>query len=241
MNTTRVLKEFGLTDKEATVYLALLHLGSATVQGIARKAGTYRTYTYEVLKSLKEQGLVSYAIQSGKQYFEVAEPEKLLNILKEKEQKIKAVLPELKTIYKSTIHKPKIELYEGKEGVKTILDDIIRTKKEILAYGSTHIQFEVLRFYFPNFIRRRVKSKIRTRVLTERSKESSILSRKDKQELRSMRFFPKGVSLPTVTNIYGNKVAILSLQKDIVGVIIEDPSIVKTQRMIFEMLWKNAD
>src|SRR3989344_3663074 len=131
------LKEFGLTDNEVKVYLACLKLGTALVQGIAKKANTYRTYTYEILKSLIEKGLVSYVIKNGKQYFEVAEPEKLLNILKEKETKINKILPDLKNIYKTSIEKPKVELYEGKEGLKTILDDIIRTKGEVLVYGST--------------------------------------------------------------------------------------------------------
>ncbi|MBW3021939.1 TrmB family transcriptional regulator, partial [Candidatus Woesearchaeota archaeon] len=92
------LREFGLTDKEIQVYLACLKLGSALVQDIAKAAGTYRTYTYEILKSLKEKGLVSYVIRSGKQYFEVAEPDKLLSILKEKEAKINNIMPQLKGI-----------------------------------------------------------------------------------------------------------------------------------------------
>ncbi|MBW2966740.1 hypothetical protein KY342_06575 [Candidatus Woesearchaeota archaeon] len=231
------LKEFGLTDKEIKVYLALLKLGTALVQDIAKKAGTYRTYTYEILKSLKEKGLVSYVIKSGKQYFEVAEPEKLLNILKEKEGKIGKIMPDLKKIYKSAVEKPKIEFYEGKEGLKTILDDLIRTRKEILVYCSTRKQLQLLRFYFPNFIRRRVKAKIRTKVITERSKEAIEIHKKDKEELREMKFLPKDMEFPTSTNIYGNKVAILSLEKDIVGIIIESESITNSQRMVFDLLW----
>lgn len=231
------LKDFGLTDKEIKVYLALLNLGTALVQDIAKKAGTYRTYTYEVLKSLKEKGIVSYVIRSGKQYFEVAQPEKLINILKEKENKIKSILPNLKDIYKSSPEKPNVEIYEGKQGLKTILDDMIRTKKEILVYGTTKRQLELLSFYFPNFIKRRVKSRIKTKVITERSKEALKISKAGKKELRTMRFLPKKIDLPTATNIYGNKVAILSLEKDIIGIIIENEAIAKTQRQVFELLW----
>jgi len=234
------LREFGLTDKEVRVYLASLKLGTALVQDIAKKAGTYRTYTYEILKSLKEKGLVSHAIKSGKQYFEVAEPEKLINILNEKKSKINKILPDLKNIYESIIEKPKIELYEGKEGLKTILDDLIKTKKEILVYSSTRKQQQLLQFYFPNYIKRRVKEKIKIKVLTEKSKETLELHKKDKQELREMRFLPKGFEFPTATNIYGNKVAILSLEKEPIGVIIEDEAIAKTQKMIFELMWKQA-
>lgn len=235
------LKEFGLTDKEIKVYLASLKLGTALVQDISNKAGTYRTYTYEVLKSLKEKGLVSYVIKSGKQYFEVAEPEKLLNILKEKETKINNILSNLKEIYKSSIKKPKVEFYEGEEGLKTILDDFIREKKEILVYCSTKKQLQLLEFYFPNYIKRRVKEKIKIKVITEKSKEALEIHKKDKQELREMKFLPKETEFQTSTNIYGDKVAILSLEKDIIGIIIQDLFIANTQRDVFNLLWKVAE
>lgn len=235
------LKEFGLTDKEIKVYLALLKLGSALVQDISKSAETYRTYTYEILKSLKEKGLASYVIKSGKQYFEVASPEKLINILREKESKIKIILPDLRNIYKSSIEKPKVELYGGKEGLKTILDDMLQLKKEILIYGSTNKQLKLLQFYFPNFINSRVKNKIKTKVITEKSKESLDIYKNNKKELREMKFFSKNVEFPTATNIYGNKVAVLSLEKDIVGIIIENEAIANTQREIFKLLWNIAE
>lgn len=231
------LREFGLTDKEAQVYLALLHTGTALVQDVARKAGTYRTYTYEILKSLKEKGLVSHVIKGGKQYFEPAPPDKLISILKERENKISRILPDLEKAYSTTIEKPKVEFYEGKEGLKTILDDLIRVKKDILVYGSTAGQLQLLQFYFPQYVKQRVKHKIRIRVITERSPQAMELHKQDKEELREMRFLPATMEFPTVTNIYGNKVAILSLDKDMVGVIIENKNIAETQRMIFQLLW----
>lgn len=235
------LKEFGLTDKEIKVYLACLKLGTALVQDIAKEAKTYRTYTYEILKSLKEKGLVSYIIKSGKQYFEVAKPEKLLNILKEKEQKIQKLMPQLEAVYKSVVEKPKIEVYEGKEGIKTIIDDLISIGKDILVYGSTKKQLSLLNFYFPNYIKRRVKASIKIKILTERSKETEEQKKRDKEELRETRFFPQGTDLPTAINIYDNKIAILSLEKEILGIIIESENIANTQRMIFNLLWKSAE
>jgi len=235
------LREFGLTDREVKVYLALIQLGTALVQDISRKAGTYRTYTYEILKSLMEKGLVSYFIKSSKQYFEVAEPEKLLNILKEKESKINDILPELKNLYKSTKEKPKIEFFIGKEGIKTVLDSLIKTNQEILVYGSTKKQISLLDFYFPNYIKRRIASKIKIKVLTEKSKETFHQKEKDEEELRETRFLPTGIEFPTATNIYGNKVAILSLEKEPIGLIIDNEEIAKTQKIIFELLWKIAE
>ena len=233
------LKDFGLSDKEIKVYLACLMFGSALVNDIAKKAGTYRTYTYEVLKSLIGKGLVSYVIKNGKQYFEASPPEKLIRILKEKEIKINKILPELKNIYKTSLEKPKVQLYEGKEGLKTILDDIINTKKEILVYGSTEKQTNVLQFYFPNYIKRRVKAGIKTRVITEKSTNTIAMLKNQTKELRQSKFIA-GLKFETVNYIYGNKVAILTLEKEVIGLVIENDSISNTQKQLFELLWRIA-
>ena len=55
-----------------------------------------------------------------------------------------------------------------------------------------------------------------------------------------MRFLPEGFEFPTATYVYGNKVAILSLEKEPVGIIIENEDIARTQGMVFELLWKIA-
>jgi len=233
------LRDFGLTDKEIKVYLACLYLGSALVQDIAKRAGTYRTYTYEVLKSLKEKGLVSYVIRLGKQYFEVAPPDKLLSIINEKKDKINMIMPELKGLYNLATDRPTVEVYEGKEGLKTILDDLLKTKREWLVYCSTRKQIKLLTFNFPNFIKRRYESKIPVKVVCEKSSMSLDLHSRDKAEFREMRFL-EGIEFPTATYIYGNKVAILSLEKEIFGVVIDDETIAKTQRLIFNSFWKMA-
>ena len=60
-----------------------------------------------------------------------------------------------------------------------------------------------------------------------------------KKEIRESKFI-SGLGFPTVTYIYGDKVAILSLEKDIIGLIIENKDIANTQKQIFELLWKIA-
>jgi sugar-specific transcriptional regulator TrmB len=234
------LRDFGLTDKEIKVYLALLKLGTAKIQEISEKAETYRTYTYDLIKSLKEKGLVSYVIKSGVQYYEVSEPDKLINLLREKERKIEKILPSLKEIYQSSSEKPEVEVFEGKQGIKTIFDDMIKTKKEIWVYGSTKRQLSLLEFSFPNFIQRRIKEKIKTRVLTEKSSETLSIKKRNKRELRQTKFFIEDLDLPNVINIYGDKVAILDFKEGPLGIVIKSESFSNTQRIIFEILWKSA-
>ena len=55
MEVFQVLKSIGLTEKEASVYLALLTLGTADVGEIAQKSGQKRTTCYTVIENLKKK------------------------------------------------------------------------------------------------------------------------------------------------------------------------------------------
>lgn len=243
MNKEEALRKFGLTDKEIAIFLANLELGQTTVNEIARKSNTFRTYCYDLLKSLSEKGLVRYFIKSGVKYYETVELEKLIDILHEKEDQIKLILPELKEIKGKATEKPSVQFYEGKEGIKTIHEDVIKSKpKEILAYGNTQKHFEVMDWYFSRYIKERVKNKIVARVITERSDftEKTIKS-SEKEELRKTRFFPNGISFPIIKYIYNNKVATMSFGKNIFGVVLENKNIADGERIAFELMWKSAE
>ena len=242
MNKEEALKHFGLNDIEINVYLELLRLGSTKVNALAKKARLPRTSAYNVLDSLVAKGLVSYVIKSGVKYFDAANPESLLAILKEKEKYLESVLPELEKIRGTVKEKPKIEVYEGKEGIKAVMNDLLRTRKPVLSFSSTKHIFDLLEFYTPQFIRQRVKAGIEIRLLTEKTKETEeTLKNKDKKELRETRYLPKIGNIPNTVYVYGNKVALLNTNPDSpMGVLIENVEIANTQRLLFEIIWEKA-
>ena len=166
MEPEEALKSIGLSNKEIKVYLTCLKLGSATVNQISKEAGTFRTYTYDILNSLAEKGLVHYVMKERKQFFESSDPERIIEILKEKEDKIKEVLPKLKNMSKTITEKPSVEFYEGLAGVNFIHDLILReVPKEIRVFGNPEQHFEIMKFYLPRFVRTRVKKRINARVI----------------------------------------------------------------------------
>ena len=72
------LTEFGLSEKEAKVYLALLELEVATATEIAKNSNIKRSSTYVVLESLKEKGLVGTTEEKRIQRFVASSPDFLL-------------------------------------------------------------------------------------------------------------------------------------------------------------------
>lgn len=235
------LKQFGLTDKEMNVYLANLQLGSARVTRIAAKSGVLRETTYAVLNGLMEQGLASCVVKGGVNYYAAATPEKFLNILREKEEKISSVLPSLQAMKALTSEKPTVKLYEGVAGLKTIMDDFITTGKPMLALGSTRALHDKLLYYFPNYIQRRKDAGIPIKVLTEETSLTKKMRSNDNAVLREMRYYPAKYALPNTFFIYGQKIAFLDVEKNMVGVVIQNSEIVRSFESIFQMLWDISD
>lgn len=126
MRKELVLKEFGLTDKEIQVYLALLPLGSVNLQVLARKVDLPRTTIYNTLTYLFTKGLVSKIVKGYVTYFEAVDPHKLIDTVDQKKEMILSVLPELESLKAYVKESSAVEIYEGFKGISTILADVFK-------------------------------------------------------------------------------------------------------------------
>src|SRR3989344_3963433 len=175
------LTQFGLSPREAKVYLAALLTGTATANSIARQAKVERTTTYDVLKSLTDKGIAARTTRNGKNCFEVIQPKKLISILEERKRFLSDVLPELELLSKVNLEKPKVKLFEGKEGIKSMFYDIYDLGLDFDVYANSAL-ISFLRFDFDKFVQLRTKKEIFVRVIHEKSKETFELIKKDKKE-----------------------------------------------------------
>ncbi len=140
---TERLLELGLTEKEAGVYLAMLEIGSSTVQDIARKAQVNRTTTYVLLESLKQRGLVSSFIKENKVFFAAESPSRLEDLLSREEQRIRSTkrhfekaMPYFTALYNSMDGKPKVRFFEGDQGIVAARDFLSRHHGEFLSFTA---------------------------------------------------------------------------------------------------------
>ncbi len=234
------LKEFGLKDNEVKIYLALLKEKLATASKLAKSARINRTTAYLELENLIKMGLASYIIKDSKRYYQAASPDKLVEVLNAKKEKIKSIIPELKCLHKDT-ESFKMEIFEGKEGIKTFYQDILNTKpKEILAFGVTGKAMEVLEFHYPHIVKNATRLNIKERALANISSKK-IMEKHPKSSLK-VRYLPKKYEAKVTTIIYGDKVSIQSLQKDKIYVtIIKDKNLADSYKNYFEFMWERAE
>jgi len=234
------LKNLGLTEKEAKVYVASLRKKSQTATEIAKEAKINRVTTYSILEKLLKKGLINTYKKINIQYFNATDPEIVFRNYKTKVNDFKKVLPDLKRINGKTPH-PQIRYFEGINGIKAIYEDTLTSKTEILNYANS----EIIRSLWPNYdeeyVKKRVKKKIFLRGIAPFDKSGLKVQKEDKDNCREILLVPgKEFSFTNEINIYDKKVAICSFKDELSGMIIESKEIAKTQRDIFKMAWQFA-
>ena len=244
MNLKESLEQIDLTGKKADIYLACLEMGGATAYSIAKKVGLKRPTVYDILSQLLNEGLVYKSLKANKKYYFPADPARLLKKAKEKEENIKAILPELESLYNAPKIKPTIKYFEGKEGIKEMYNDSLKSLKkgdEILGYVGEGVLQHLPKFS-DEYIAERVAKGIRFRGIYKKEKGILEYMAKNQEQLRTVRLLdPRDFPVNNETNIYGNKIAIASYGKEMFGMIIESEEITRAQRAIFELAWRGAE
>ncbi|OGD42016.1 hypothetical protein A2567_03105 [Candidatus Azambacteria bacterium RIFOXYD1_FULL_42_11] len=244
VNLETEIKKLGLSDKETKVYLALLELGQVSPSEVASYSGVNRATTYVILEELKKKGLATSLEKNKKVHF-VAEPPERLSHLFEIEKKqleenfadLKKILPNLDKLYESRGERPKVRFFEGKEGVTSIRDDILKTKTKFI------YQFLPLDESFRSFPQRQgdYREKMAKKLVNIRRKtiyhtvKGEVFPKKlGKSEYK----FLSSPHFNTEIIIYGNKLTMVNAMKKPIGIIVSDANITKTMMLIFEVIWK---
>lgn len=241
------LQDVGLNEKEAKVYLASLEIGQSVVQDIAKKAGVNRATTYFVIEALMRMGLMSSFHKDRKQYFVAADPDRLADILEQekasvekKENDFKKLLPQLKSVGARKVGGPVVKYYEGKEGIKAMVEEIMQSTKGAtvnMAYSVDEVNKIFGDEEKAKWVQKRKERKIKTKVIyTFRQGIKKSDAHSDRRKVPHDKF-PISCDIA----VFENKVRIASLKGRLVGIIIEDREIAKSLKAILDLAWEGAE
>jgi len=244
MNTD-VFGKIGLTGNEIKVYLRLLELGSIGAGELIKKVGLHRTVVYDTLERLMEKGLVSYVVESNVKQFEANNPVELISYidrcqseLEDHKTEMTKLLPELEVKRKLSKQEQEATIFRGKKGIKSILEDVLRTGKTMYVYGAEGRLKEIFPIYFHHFHKKRVGKKIGIKIIYK----ESVKEHKREKELKliKMKYIPDEFDTPANTWIYGDKVVITVWSEQPISTVIRSKQVAKAYKTNFELLWKLA-
>ncbi|MEK6927793.1 MAG: helix-turn-helix domain-containing protein [Nanoarchaeota archaeon] len=233
-DVTKTLEKIGLSGNEIKVYLTLNDNGSCKAGRISKLAKLDRSSAYNALKLLQEKGFVSYAMVGEIKWFQAVGPRRILDYLKEQEEDVQAILPELQERHKAQKIEGQVRMFKGIKGVKSVFLDIIRTGKDNFVFGSEGQFSERMPDFAYQFDRMKKEKGIKTQLLI----------RKDRKELDNKTthysYLPNLSESPAVTNIYGDKIAIIIWTDEPEGIIIENAAAAKAYKAYFDFMWKHS-
>ena len=134
------LRQLGLSNGEARVYISLLGLYAPSKVGlIVRESHVSYSKVYDVLRRLIEKGLVSHAMINNIKYFTAVEPYRLFDYIQRKEAEVREqrlaverIVPELTDLIERDIKKAtsvtkkrQAEIFTGDRGLRTAYEILL--------------------------------------------------------------------------------------------------------------------
>lgn len=240
MENVEVLEKIGLGQKEASVYLALLELGTASVMGVAAKAGLKRPTTYLILSDLEKRGLVSLVPQHKKALYVAEPPHKLFSDLQKKQELLTRFLPSLEALHNHKKEKPQVQLFQGKEGVLEVYEKIYAVG-DVWFFATLGDLERVLPTVTKDVARKAAEGKLKVReILTGTKADINFAKTRPKNGQYDIRFAPKGSVFLTDNAIFGNSVAFFSFTPLLFAVVITSKDIASSLRSLYDMAWQVA-
>lgn len=241
------LSDLGFTAKEASVYNALLELGQATIFEISKRSRLNRTTVYPIVYKLLQDGLIKKMMKGKKRHFFIEDVRDLRKNIKEKEQVLDALLPQLEALHNILPNKPRIIYYEGAEGIRDFYFHILENLSPgdtILDYiGDMRINDEAIKkFAVKDYPEERLKRKIPIKCIAIPSVTASEWKKVASRYLREIKIVgASGAPFSANIQIYKNGIGLISYLDDFMGVIIESKEISAMFQSAFSLMWKGAD
>ncbi|MCX6822595.1 MAG: hypothetical protein NTX91_01170 [candidate division SR1 bacterium] len=238
------LQNYGLSEKEAKVYLTVLELGTSIASTIARRAELNRVTTYTLLEDLKRDGIVNETTKDGVKFYSVISPDILLKQLEQKYESFKEKVPELLAMAEKFGNKIKVQFFEGVEGIVKMYNDLLTSNKEPIHsfLGLEDMQPALSKRLFGSFVPQRIKLKIPAKVIVSNHEANKNYKSMDKKALKETHMIKSDIfSLNGEINIYGENRVMIAMfnDKEMSGIIIHSKSMHDSLKSIFTFIWKS--
>lgn len=230
------LTQIGLTKNQASIYLALVKSPEQSAGEIAKQTKIDRSFVYGILEGLLEKGLVGYIVKENSRHYFATDPQHLMKNIEEKKEIVTEVIGEITSLCPERGVKRSVKVYEGKSGLKVMARAVLDAKEFcVLGGGAGFLTHEKLQYEFSHYLKEIKKNKIKARILINSKKTPNLF---DNYRIKIKRL--KKTQTKASFVLFGNKIAIYSLQERPIVIMIEDNNITNALQVYFDLLWEIA-
>jgi HTH-type transcriptional regulator, sugar sensing transcriptional regulator len=235
------LEEVGFSRTEIKIYLALLQLGSSSAGPILEKTRLHNSVVHQNLHRLIGKGIVTYALEGKKKYYQAANPEHLLEYVDAKRKRVEELLPQLQEKKQFALKAPEATIYRGVRGVRELINSLLTPEtKSYVSFGGSDKSNVILGSLFWKIFDKKIEErKIDTRCVFHNSYKWLGEQLKASKYIH-IRYTDTAFEELTETFVVGSKVAIIIYLENPYGILIDDMRVATSYRKFFEILWKTA-
>lgn len=242
----KVLREIGLQDNEATLYLLLVRNPLQTAQQLAKQSDIKRTNIYRILDSLLEHELI-IKDDSPVSRFSAAEPQSLQKLLQRKQNNLKqtasslsAVMPQLRSQYSLSLNRPGVVYMTGDDGLERLLLDMVNSQTEVLLVAGDEPRDANTRSRFQELIMQRKQNNVHTRALFHGGDHQTRITQKFSERGFDVRFIGT-TPFDSEVVVYEDNTVFSVYDPSLIVTVITNRDFANTMRTLFEQLWLQAD
>lgn len=241
----KIFKDYGLSEKEAILYLSMLKTGYSSIINISKSSQLKRSTVYVAMEGLIKKNLVKISINGKKKHYIPENPQKTLDLLDYKKKQLEKIIPILQKDYNQKRDKPFVSFYEGRKEIEKIYKEVQKAKSEILWYGdASQMEKEFSEFYNNMISLQEKKDFVGMRDLVNNTTSDKKYARErnsNKNANIKVKILQPDLYFFSSDNIiFDNKMAILSIGKVFFAIVIESKVVVDIYRCMFEMAWRSA-
>ena len=236
---TIVLRQAGLTEIQAKIYLYLIEHGQSTPTEIAKSINESRTTVHSAAKRLEELGIISQKakgkisayIPNHPSSLEVLAERRLRSIARQTKN-LESNLPSLINYFNEHQDEPGATTFYGQEGIELIREKALATKATYYFVRSRHDK-SADKKSLNRFRNARIAAGIDSENITPSEFTNNTNEDAKKWLLTRTLLPPNEYDSPIEIDIFGDNVAFVNYAKNGMSTLIESPEIADAMRQFF--------
>ncbi len=237
-----VLRDIGLSEKEATIYITLLGQQRMTIAYLARSSGIKRATCYEHLDQLLARGFIRRIPVGKRMMYTATEPKRILSDFKRKTALLEQSVYEMTDMHETAMNKPKISYFEGKHEIRTIYEDLFKTSGDVYSiFPAAAFLENFTEGDYEEFDKRINQRGLKSRDLLVNDKFYKKIEeiRAKNEGNKSHKRLPPWFTCNVDVLVFADKIALIGL-RDLSGIVIENRDIALLFKNLHDFLWEYA-
>jgi len=247
----KLLSDLKIPSAAISIFSHLWDFEELSARQIAEALGMPRPTVYDNLKILVNSGFVLEKEIDNKKYFLLNHKESIFQTIEERIETLKREKGDFEKMFNlrqvSISTEPKIQFFNGKEGIKQVLKDLLwQSNVETLTMWPISDMVNILGpSYMEELNRKRIRRNISARGLWPRDKKINLKEHPylgiGGGHLRENRYTPKDMTWDMSYWLYQDSVAFISSERELFGFVVRSRDFANLMRSQFEQIWKISE